>query len=48
MKLRFFIDRPEFSGVISVVKLKLNIITMFSNKLTDKYSEDLGYGGKQK
>ena len=30
MKLRFFIDRPVFSGVISVVKVKLKKKTMFS------------------
>ena len=37
-----------YGAAIGVVWLiVLFIITMFSNKLTDKYSEDLGYGGKQ-
>ena len=30
MKLRFFIDRPVFSGVISVVIVLLGVIAMFS------------------
>lgn len=30
MNLRFFIDRPVFSGVISVVIVLLGMISMFS------------------